>query len=132
MAQLWQPTPADIHTVIPLRPVWTANTLPSLTDVSAIIGRIADSVAAEFPTLPVALEPVARAHVVYRAASEIEGSYDPEQQFGGEDSQVSRLDRAAGAELARLRLLSGSEAAGGALTVRGRAGSLQLITDPIV
>lgn len=131
MAQPWQPTPADVHTVIPTRPNWTEATKPSLADVTAVIGRIADSVAAEFPELPLTLEPVARAHVTYRAASEIEGSYDPEQQFGGDDSQVARLDRAAGAELARLRILSGSAAGGGRLS-RGRAGSVRLVTEPIV
>lgn len=122
MAQTWQPTAADVHTLIPLRPSWTTSTKPSLADVESRISRIADSVAAEFPTLPTTLHPVARAHVAYRAASEIEGTYDPEQQFGGEDSQVARLDRAAGAELARLRVLGDSDVndgGGGTSTVRG-------------
>lgn len=132
MAQAWQPTAADVQSIIPLRPTWTASTRPSLADVTATISRIADSVAAEFPALPVTLEPVARAHVAYRAASEVEGSYDPEQQFGGEDSQVARLDRAAGAELARLRGLGDSDiGGGGTAAVRGAFTIRPTYTTPV-
>jgi hypothetical protein len=113
----WEPTPAQVHTAIPTRPAFGGASVPSDTQVLAIIQRTTDALLAEIPTLPVEYEPIAHAFVLYRTAAEVEWSYDPEQQFGGDNAQAPHLDQMAGAELARLRALTGSEIGTGGTAV---------------
>lgn len=118
-SQPWVPTPAAVHALIPIRPVFTDVSRPSLTEVYELIDLASDSVASEWTgQLAPALAGKVRYAIALNVASTIESTYFPEQDNGPEAPGEALYTRYQ-AELIGLRtLLSNTVADGGAFTIR--------------
>jgi len=103
-SQPWVPSPAQVHALIPTRPVFTDTSRPTLGEVQAIINLSADSVASESPTgtfLPANAGKV-RLTIALFVAQQVEASFWPEQQTGP-DSPAELLYARYQGELTGLR-----------------------------
>lgn len=109
--ETYKPTPQQVHSLIPVRPAFTATSAPSLDDVQAVIDLVAESVEAEAPVggFPEAYRGKVKLTIAYNVAAQVEVSYWPEQQLGPE-SGTEQLYRSYTAELTGLRKLTGSAA----------------------
>lgn len=83
---VWAPTPEQVHALIPVRPMFTATSRPSVTEVLGLIGMAVDSMAAESAAAD-GLDPYegkVRYAVALNVASQVEVSFFPEQQDGAD------------------------------------------------
>lgn len=125
------PTPAQVHALIPMRPVFTASSRPSLAEVQALIDLTTEAIGSEVETtIPAHLAGKVRFLIALSAASQVEAAYWPEQQIGDE-SPAQLLYARFTDELAGLRrLLADAEGVTGA--ARTPAYALPLASSPIV
>lgn len=82
--KFWKPNPAQVHALIPVRPLFTDTSRPTWDEVGAIIDMAAFSVAAESSSgdFPTSLAGKVQYVIALNAASQIEESFFPEQATG--------------------------------------------------
>lgn len=123
------PTTDQVHALIPMRPAFTLTSRPNVTEVQDIIELAAETLGAETTTWPEALTGKVRYLIALNAASLVESSFWPEQGIGDESPAQILYSRYVD-ELAGLRTLLGSSAAGSAGS--SSVYSMPLASSPVV
>lgn len=123
------PSPAQVHALVPQRPAFTTTSKPSTEEVQGLINLAVDAIQAEsVEDFPDELTGKVRYVVALNVASMIETTYFPEQQIGP-DAPAELLYRRYIDELGGLRgLLKGLIVAG----PESRAYSVPLASSPVV